>query len=67
MTERGRGAPPKKDQDKLLPRFTLNMTDEQNETFIEAVKLSKQKRSEFARNAVIKASDAIIAKHPSSK
>lgn len=54
--KRGRGAPQKSDEDKLHPRFTLNLDDEQNKIFENAVKLTGKKRSLFAREAVVEAS-----------
>lgn len=61
--KKGRGAPQKSDEDKLQPRFTLNLNDEQNQIFEDAVKLTGKKRSSFARDAVVQASIQAI-KYP---
>ena len=63
--KKGRGAPQKSDEDKLHPRFTLNLNDEQNQIFEDAVKLTGKKRSLFAREAVVQAS--IQAVNPPNK
>ena len=63
--KKGRGAPQKSDEDKLQPRFTLNLNDEQNQIFEDAVKLTGKKRSSFARDAVVQAS--IQAINPPNK
>ena len=56
----GRGAPTKPDGQKLQPRFTLNMTDQQNEIFEKAVNIVSVKRSAFARNALLDAAKKVL-------
>ena len=59
--QRSKGRPTTPENEQLKPRFTLNLSDEDNATFEKAVILSGRKRSSLAREGVMTIANKILA------